>query len=224
MAASNAVAQSIVRDRPACNNGFAVLGGPFSVFGMVVGVRVSDWQRLTDPIYRNQLLDQAAREGLPYCPGVRAVQVVLHRADRGIGVVVAWTTLDKGSWTITRDIVRDQIQREEQRLANERAQQQRKEQEERERRAQAEAREKRKQAALADCGSVPKISGGPWFSSTYEIAARDEARRSGFLCVKLIKYLSAAPTRLAERRRARFTGYRNNNDYSAAAEVRDFAY
>jgi hypothetical protein len=100
--------------------------------------------------------------------------------------------------------------------------------------------EKQKSAALADCGAEPSISGGPWFSSTYKVAARDAARH-GFLCVKTIEYVSAAPNPFGgNAARARFVGYQARyqqkrgafglpvgqeiSTYELTSEVRDFPY
>ncbi len=102
------------------------------------------------------------------------------------------------------------------------------------------AAEKQKSAALADCGAEPAISGGPWFSSTYKVAARDAAR-SGFLCVKTVEYISAAPNPFGgNAARARFVGYQARYEpqrgafglpvgqeistYELTSEVRDFPY
>jgi hypothetical protein len=102
------------------------------------------------------------------------------------------------------------------------------------------ALEKQKSAALADCGAEPAISGGPWFSSTYKVAARDAAR-SGFLCVKTVEYISAAPNPFGgNAARARFVGYQARYEpqrgafglavgqemstYELTSEVRDFPY
>jgi len=100
--------------------------------------------------------------------------------------------------------------------------------------------EKQKSAALADCGAEPVVSGGPWFSSTYKVAARDAARH-GFLCVKTIEYISAAPNPFGgNAARARFVGYQARYEpqrgafglpigqevstYELTSEVRDFPY
>lgn len=92
--------------------------------------------------------------------------------------------------------------------------------------AEADAMEKKKQAALADCGPTPKISGGPWFSSTYSIAAVDTARnyKNAFLCVKTVQYISAAPNPFGGKAaRAEFIGY-SAQDYGPVSYVADFPY
>jgi hypothetical protein len=83
--------------------------------------------------------------------------------------------------------------------------------------------EKQRKAATSDCGTDIKLSGGPWFSSTYAIAAKDEAKR-GFFCVKSIEYVSEAVNPFGGKAaRARFIGY-SQQDFSSVTEVRDFPY
>jgi hypothetical protein len=88
--------------------------------------------------------------------------------------------------------------------------------------------ERKKGTAVADCGNSPAMSGGPWFSSTYKIAAQDEAQRAiaggAFVCVKQIEYVSAAPNPFGgSAARARFVGY-DKMDYNSLIQVRDFPY
>lgn len=94
-------------------------------------------------------------------------------------------------------------------------------------RAESDANDKRRQVAIADCGNGPKFSGGPWFSSTYSVAANDEARRaqqSEYFCLKAIEYVSAAPNPFGgNAARVRFSGY-SKNDFRLLVQVRDFAY
>lgn len=72
----------------------------------------------------------------------------------------------------------------------------------------AQAQEARKNAALADCGAAPTLSGGPWFSSTYKTAATDASRNGRFLCVKTVEYIGAAVNPFGgNAARAKFTGY-----------------
>jgi hypothetical protein len=58
--------------------------------------------------------------------------------------------------------------------------------------------EDKKAAAISACGADPSLSGGPWFSSTYKIAAQDAVRlviqypSNNYICVKTVEYLSAA--------------------------------
>jgi hypothetical protein len=88
--------------------------------------------------------------------------------------------------------------------------------------------EKKKSIAIADCGNSPAMSGGPWFSSTYKIAAQDEARRAvaggAFVCVKQIDYVSAAPNPFGgSAARGRFVGY-DKVDYNSLTQIRDSPY
>lgn len=97
--------------------------------------------------------------------------------------------------------------------------------------------------ALAECKNGPKLSGGPWFSSTYSIAAQDTIRsllrsdegeqmplfgqmapQRGFLCVASVEYISAAVNQFGgNAARARFVGF-DNIKYEPLSEVRDFPY
>jgi uncharacterized membrane protein YgcG len=206
----------------ACNNGFAVMGGPFSVFGMVKGVNVLEWRRLVDETFRNQILEQALQEGLSACPTVKAGQIVMYGGDREL--LVAWTMLNPINWIIVRTNVQAEIQREEARIARERAEQERPELEALAQKVEAEAKESRRLAALADCGSRPNLAGGPSLSSTYSVAANDETRRVGMLCVKSVEYISAAPTPYGgNAARARFTGY-SASDFEPLVVIADFVY
>jgi hypothetical protein len=116
---------------------------------------------------------------------------------------------DDGSWEIVHDIVNSVI-------ATMDAQE-----------AAAASAEKKKQAALADCGTAPQISGGPWFSSTYSIAAGEAVRNyypSQFLCVKTIKYRSDAPNPFGGKAaRAEFIGY-SAQTYEPVNYILDFPY
>lgn len=205
----------------ACNNGFAVLGGPFSLFGMVKDVEVPEWRKLVDETFRDQILEQALQEGLSVCPTVKAGQIVIFGGGRQL--LVAWTMVQPRQWTIVRNNVVAEIQREDARIVREKAEQERLEREAQARKGEAEAKEQRRLAALADCGSSPKISGGPWFSSTYSVGAGDAARRSGLLCVKTIEYISDAPNPFGGKAaRARFTGY--SRGFQLTSVVQDFPY
>jgi hypothetical protein len=92
---------------------------------------------------------------------------------------------------------------------------------------QIAANEKRKEAAIKDCAGGPKLSGGPWFSSTYSVAANDEvnrAKRDGYFCIKTVEYVSAAPNPFGGKAaRAKFIGY-NNRNFAPLVQVRDFPY
>jgi len=211
-----------MRGNPACNNGFAVMGGPFSLFGMVKGINVVDWRRLVDEKFRDQILQQALREGMSACPTAKAGQIVVY--GDGQLLLVAWTMLNPTNWQIEKNDVQAAIQREGVRIARERAEQERLEREAQARKAEAEAKERRRLTALAACGSRPTLSGGPWFSSTYSVAANDQARAVGMLCVKSIEYVGAAPNPFGgNAARARFTGY-GASDFQPLVVVQDFFY
>lgn len=109
-------------------------------------------------------------------------------------------------------------------IAREKRENEMREAEARKKAEEAEALTKRKQVAINDCGARPVLSGGPWFSSTYSVAAMDETQRGNFFCVKTVEYVSAAPNPFGgNAARARFTGYRKD-DFQPVTEVRDFAY
>jgi hypothetical protein len=212
----------------ACNNGFATLGGPFSLFGMVKEVEVADWRSLTNARLRDQILEQALQEGLATCSGVKAGQIVISGGGRSL--VVAWTMLNPRHWTIEKDTVLAEIQREDARIAREQAGQERLKSEALARNAAAEAAGQRKQAALVDCGSSPAISGGPWFSSTYKTGVQHEVEEAtrgmfpSFFCVKSVEYLGPAPNPFGgNAARARFTGH-DLRDLSTITTERQFPY
>lgn len=90
--------------------------------------------------------------------------------------------------------------------------------------AESDATERRKQVAVANCKGGPKISGGPWFSSTYSVAVVDETKGGDFFCVTTVEYISAAPNPFGGKAaRARFTGYEKRT-FESISQVRDFAY
>jgi hypothetical protein len=221
--ASSVIAQAYTSSsNAACNNGFAVMGGPFSLFGMVKGINVPEWRRLTNGAFRNQILEQALREGLSACPNVRAGQIVVYGG--GQQLIVAWTMLSPINWVIAKDNIQAAIQSEDARIAREGAEREQRERDAQARKAEAEAKEARRLAALADCGQGPKLLGGPWFSSTYKVAANDETRRIGMLCVRSVEYVSAAPNPFGgNAARARFTGY-SAADFQPVVAVHDFPY
>ena len=83
---------------------------------------------------------------------------------------------------------------------------------------------------MAECARVTSvnISGGPWFSSTYKVAALDRVRQlregGGFLCVTAVEFVSDAPNPYGGKAaRARFVGY-NAYDYRTLIQVQDFFY
>ncbi len=228
--ALNAQAQ-IYTSRPndvACNNGFAVLGGPFSVFGMVKEVHVTEWRKLTDSTLRDQILEQALQEGLAVCGTAKAAQIAIF-GDRQ-QLVVAWTMLNPRHWTIVKDNVLAEIQREDARIAREQAEQERMQRTAQAQRAAADTAEQRKHIALADCGPAPSVSGGPWFSSTYKAAVRNEIVNitrgidRSFFCIKSVEYLGAAPNPFGgNAARAKFTGYDPDN-LNLTTREREFPY
>jgi hypothetical protein len=113
---------------------------------------------------------------------------------------------------------------EAQRVASEKLKEEQNAQQTAARAAAVAALENAKQLALNDCQGGPKLSGGPWFSSTYRVAANDEIKNAGFFCVKSVEYISAAPNPFGgNAARARFTGYRVG-DFQSLVTVRDFAY
>jgi hypothetical protein len=142
-------------------------------------------------------------------------------------LVVAWTMLNPRHWTIVRDDVLAEIQREDAEAARVRADQQHLESEAQARKAEAEAKEKRRLAVLADCGDSPVISGGPWFSSTYKVGALDEARNQTgprFVCVKEIEYIGRAVNPFGgNAARATFTGFQVET-FQPIAVTLDFPY
>jgi hypothetical protein len=88
----------------------------------------------------------------------------------------------------------------------------------------------RRQAALADCGSSPSISGGPWFSSTYKLAVEGAVTDTihgmfpSFVCVKSVEYVGPAPNPFGgNAARAKFTGYDRNN-FTLITKIREFPY
>ena len=156
--------------------------------------------------------EQALQEGLGTCPGVKAGQILI--SGGGHRLVVAWTMLDPRHWTIEKDTVLAEIQREDARMAREQAEQDRLKSEALARKVAVDAGEQRERAALADCGSSPSISGGPWFSSTYKTGVQHEIEEAmhgmfpSFFCVKSVEYLGPAPNPFGgNAARARFTGH-----------------
>jgi len=85
--------------------------------------------------------------------------------------------------------------------------------------------EAERQNAIRDCGDQVNVSGGPWLSSTYKMAAQDEAKR-GMFCVKKVEYVSDAPNPFGGKAaRANFIGYVHaGQHYVLKTETRDFAY
>lgn len=192
-------------------------------------ITLSDWHQVKEQSALMSALDAGAQASLNQCSGTLAGKRItrisgdVFAPNSGVmyGQIATFRRSGPtGSWEPYMNEIPGLIQ-QEQRQAELKRQQ---EIEEAKKKADAEANEKRKQAALAGCAGGPNLSGGPWFSSTYSVAARDETRRGNFFCVKTVEYISAAPNPFGgNAARARFTGYRNS-DFQPVVEVRDFAY
>ena len=206
-----------------CTNGFNLPGGEM-VFVGTGTVKVADWHVLTD----NDAIIKALNEGreavdrkcaLDPTPVV-SIDVIDKASGWGMTVISAWWYRPDGQWRIRRNEVSNLAAIEKQKIAIQ------EQQAAAAKRAQlaAEEKERRKQAALADCGTTPTISGGPWFSSTYKVAAGDATRNPQFLCVKSVEYISAAPNPYGgNAARAKFSGY-EPFDYQPVVKLFDFAY
>jgi hypothetical protein len=190
-------------------------------------VIVPDWRQLGTQEVIETLLESGSRVAMEQCRAAIAADrlgkfsafIVAENSPIYFAAVTAQKYRTGASWTIIKNNVPDLVRQEE----RDAEQRRRLAAEEEGRKLEAEARAKRKESAQADCGTSPKISGGPWFSSTYSVAANDEARR-GFFCVKLVEYVSAAPNPFGGKAaRARFIGY-NTGDFQPTVQVRDFAY
>jgi hypothetical protein len=198
------------------------------IYGLFVGgasVVVPDWHELDERTVLS-LLEQARVAALDACiginPKVQGVEASIRARNAPINpVLTAWWKL--GEWHIDFSRIPHFRQRE----TDAAAEQLRREAAERNKAEEAKLLNERTQAALADCGPKPAISGRPsfsWLSSTYDIAARDAARAGIFFCVKTIQYLSAAPNPFGgNAARARFIGY-SKEEVVPYSEVRDFAY
>lgn len=196
-----------------------------------------DRPRLADNTYTQDLLETIRRTAIERCattplprdqssnPPPTKISIVVG-ASRDFGwyagntqniYVMARFDLASQRWESIDNVAARGIAREK-RESETRAAEERKKAEE------AEALVKRKEVATKDCGARPVLSGGPWFSSTYSVAAMDETQRGNFFCIKTVEYVSAAPNPFGgNAARARFTGYRKG-DFQSVVEVRDFAY
>src|SRR4029077_5696600 len=230
--ATPAFAQGITIER---QNGLTACAQNFQLNGQTVPnaqitVVIPDWHALQDNDLLMKVLNAARDNVFAYCAQERlkfpnmktavvaAVGVGAHNTP--LQVISAWWYNGDAQWRITENMVAQLINQENQKIAAQR------QQEEAAKQAQleAQAKEKIRQAALADCGPQPTISGGPWFSSTYKTAALDASRNGRFLCTKTIEYVSAAVNPFGgNAARARFSGYDANN-LQPIVEVRDFPY
>jgi len=191
-----------------------------------IKVSVSDWHVLTDDTAVLPVLNRGRDAVLLACANytpLRLERILVQVVAPNTGRYVAAGTWNKNEsrWTTIVNNVSVLIDEENKLIAVKREAEEKK-------RVEAELSEQQKKSALAYCGAEPAISGGPWFSSTYKVAARDEAKR-GFFCVKTIEYVSDAPNPFGGKAaRARFRGYRHTysktQPYNLVDEVRDFAY
>jgi hypothetical protein len=154
-------------------------------------------------------------EGLTRCP--TAHYVAIHVKQRGVLsdiITASWHPPNEWSAQSTFALLHKQEEAERHAIEQARIEQE-----------QKRAREKRRQVALADCGGTPKLVGGPWFSSTYSVAARDVAQHAnGFACVKLVEYISAAPNPFGGKAaRVRLTGF-DDRDFQPKVAVIDIPY
>ena len=248
---SAAIAQDLykkVHTGAHCNEMYyAAITGKAFQSGMLMWIAVTDWRRLTDESFRGQVLNAAFQENLDHCrgkagwTGAPLAAVVVRRG--GSNILIAWMSAADRRWIVSFDQVQKQIDQEDAaelamkaRIAQEEA---RREAEKRaqETRLAAEAKaaaekDERKQKATQDCAGGIAVSGGPWLSSTYKIAALDEAHRllrgghmpwAEYFCLKTIEYISPAPNPFGgNAARARFIGY--DLDYRPKVQVRDFIY
>ena len=186
-----------------------------------------DWHALGDSTTVQNALDKGQQAAYAYCmrtvtPNRLPLVIVVHiRALNSVfDIVDAWWYRTDGQWRIGQNMFAQLTSQENQRIANQH------QQEEAEKQAQlaAQAKEKIKQTALADCGPQPAVSGGPWFSSTYKVAAADAARADGLLCTKTVEYIGPAVNPFGgNAARAKFSGYDAIN-FQPVMVVRDFPY
>jgi hypothetical protein len=209
-----------------CTNLFQLPSGPQVTSGQV-SVLVPDWHALGDSTTVQNALNKGQEAAYAWCmrtvtpDRLPPVMVVHIRAQNSpFDIVDAWWYRADGQWRIGQNMFAQLTSQENQRIANQH------QQEEAAKQAQlaAQAKEKIKQTALADCGPSPTISGGPWFSSTYKVAAVDAARADGMLCTKTVEYVGAAVNPFGgNAARAKFTGYDPIN-FQPVTVMRDFPY
>jgi hypothetical protein len=201
-----------------------------------VYVHIAQVNDLVDNSVLIQLLNESASKGFSTCaanyrpgafsnppPTIAAIFV----DGKGERVLTAWTNKADGQWYFVENNISKIVAYEDSQKAQEDERKQAQRAQEQAQRADAEARQKRKQVAIADCGAATTISGGPWFSSTYKIAAQEAARTyypNKFLCVKTVKYVSDAPNPFGGKAaRAEFVGYDMEN-FNFLSQVLDFPY
>lgn len=216
-------------------NGLTACAQNFQLNGQTVpnaqiNVVVPDWHALQDNDVVMKVLNAARDSVFAHCvqerlkfPNMKtaviaAVGVGAHNTP--FQVVSAWWYNGDAQWRITQNFVSQLVNQENQKIEAQRQQAEAAKQAEQE----AQAKERIRQAALADCGPQPSISGGPWFSSTYKTAAADAARNERFLCVKIIEYVGPAVNPFGgNAARAKFTGYAAST-FQPLSAVMDFPY
>jgi hypothetical protein len=195
------------------------------------GSVVPDWHALADIKFVVRALNAARFDVDAKCsPKLTPIVSIILRATNappGRTIIEAWWSRADDNWRITGNGVSTLETEEKEELARKQQEEEAKRQEEdaaKQAQLVAAAKEDRRKAALADCGSAPGISGGPWFSSTYKTAVTDAARNYRFLCVKNVEYIGAAVNVFGgNAARAKFTGYDASN-YDPLAVVMDFPY
>jgi hypothetical protein len=222
-----------------CNDALSV--NSQRLIGYSARVEVQQWRGLLDPNFRLQVATAILKDIAAQCmaKGVRAtaIDVLFTSTGRREGglilstpnfVLRGWALAADQQWHFYNDTVAANIASEDAAVANMNRANEQRQQEALKQKQAAEENEKRKQAALADCGTAPTISGGPWFSSTYKTAATDMGRRpppdGRFVCVKSIEYIGAAVNPFGgNAARAKFTGY-DAFSFQPLSMVMDFPY
>jgi hypothetical protein len=189
--------------------------------GAGLAITIKDWHALQDMEAVKNLISPYLQEGMNKCPSGNGFVVSIDALNSNRRVVQAVWKRDTGQWRIESAVA--VLASQEQAAA--RAQAAADEQQRLQQQAKAE-KERLIAAARADCGTSPALSGGPWFSSTYNVGALDEAKRAlgPFLCIKSVEYVSAAPNPFGGKAaRAKFTGY-DAIQIKPLTDVRDFPY
>jgi hypothetical protein len=189
--------------------------------GAGLAITVKDWHALQDMEVVKRLISPYLQEAMNKCPTGNGFVVTIDAPNASRRVVEAVWRRETGQWKIESAVAILAGQEQAAAQAKAAAEEQQRQQQQ----AKAE-KERLMAAARADCGASAVLSGGPWFSSTYKIAAGDEAKRAigRFLCVKSVEYVSAAPNPFGgNAARAKFTGY-DAMQLKPLIEVRDFAY
>jgi hypothetical protein len=197
-------------------------------------VEIPRWRDLVNLSFREQVANGVLKDMTNEClrQNNRATLAQILFTHNGNIILKAWTSAEDHQWNFLEDLVSAKIAEEDQQQAQRQAAEtQRQAAAEAQKKAAAEL-ERRKLAALADCGTSPKLSDGPWFSSTYKVAAQDAARKAvsggdfgpSFLCVKSVEYISPAPNPYGgNAARIKVTGY-DPIKFELKAEVGDIAY